>query len=107
MPISSKEKEALETLKSEVSKRNALVEVRLYGSKAKGTDVADSDLDVIIVLKELTPLIESCIDDLVFDINLKYDCLITPLYFSQEELETGPLSESPVYKKAQHEGIAL
>ena len=107
MPISSKEKEALETLKSEVAKRNVLVEVRLYGSKAKGTDVEDSDLDVIIVLKELTPLIESSIDDLVFDINLKYDCLITPLYFSQEELETGPFSESPVYKKAQHEGITL
>lgn len=107
MPISSREKEALETLKAEVAKRHELVEVRLYGSKAKGTDVEDSDLDVIIVLKELTPLIESSIDDLVFDINLKYDCLITPLYFSQEELEAGPLSESPVYKKAQQEGIAL
>ena len=107
MPISSKEKEALKILKYEVAKRHELVEVVLYGSKAKGTDLEDSDLDVIIVLKELTPLIESSIDDLVFDINLKYDCLITPLYFSQEELEAGPLSESPVYKKAQQEGIAL
>ena len=107
MPISSKEKEALETLKAEVAKRHELVEARLYCSKAKGTDVEDSDLDVIIVLKELTPLIESSIDDLVFDINLRYDCLISPLYFSQEKLEAGPLSESPVYKKAQQEGIAL
>ena len=107
MPISSREKKALETLKTEVAKGHELVKFILYGSKAKGTDVEDSDLDVIIVLKELTPLIESSIDDLVFDINLKYDCLITPLYFSQEGLETGPLSESPVYKKAQQEGITL
>ena len=107
MPISSKEKEALETLKAEVARRYDLIEVRLYGSKAKGTDIKDSDLDVIIVLKESTSLIESSIDDLVFDINLKYDCLISPLYFSREELERGPLSESPVYKKAQQEGIAL
>ena len=51
--------------------------------------------------------VESEIDDLIFEINLENDCLITALYFSQEELEKGPLSESPLYKKILQEGISL
>ena len=88
-------------------KNYRLLDLRIYGSKAKGTDIKDSDVDVMIVLEELTPQIESQIDDLVFDVNLEHGCLITPLYFGRKELEVGPLSESPVYKKALQEGIGL
>jgi len=65
------------------------------------------DIDVMIMLAECKPSIESEIDDLVFDINLKYDCLIVPLYFGEDELESGPLSEAPVYKRILSEGIQL
>ena len=83
------------------------LDFRIYGSKAKGTDVEESDLDVMIVLEDRTPFMESQIDDLIFEINLKYNCFITPLYFGRKELEVGPLAESPVYKKALQEGISL
>ena len=83
------------------------MDFRIYGSKAKGTDVEESDLDVMIVLEDRTPFMESQIDDLIFEINLKYNCFITPLYFGRKELEVGPLAESPVYKKALQEGISL
>jgi len=41
------------------------------------------------------------------DIDLKYDCLISAVYFSREELEDGPFDQSPVYKKAIPEGIRV
>ena len=52
-------------------------------------------------------LIESEIDDLIFEINLKYDCLISAVYFSRYELKDGPYGESPIYKKAMAEGIRV
>ncbi len=107
MPILLNERKALEGLRRKLLKDHRLLDFRIYGSKAKGTDMEDSDLDVMIVLEELTPQIESKIDDLVFEVNLEYGCLITPLYFGRDELEVGPLSESPVYKKALQEGISL
>ena len=107
MPILVNERKALEGLRRKLLKNYGLLDFRIYGSKARGTDIKDSDLDLMIVLEELTPQIESQIDDLVFKVNLEYGCLITPLYFGREELEVGPLSESPVYKKAMQEGIAL
>ena len=107
MPILQNEKIALEELTKRVRSLYPVRDIRVFGSKAGGTDVEDSDIDVMIVLAECTPSIESEIDDLVFEINLKYGCLIVPLYFGEDELEFGPLSEAPVYKRILSEGIQL
>ena len=101
------EEKALKELKTTLAEKSQLLDFRLFGSKAKGTDITNSDLDVMIVLEEHSPAIESRIDDLIFDINLKYDCFITAIFFSRKELETGPMSESPICKKIMIEGISL
>ena len=107
MPILPNEKKALNALRTALLENYSLLDLRLFGSKAKGTDSHDSDLDVMIVLDDYSPSIESKIDDLIFEINLKYNCFITALYFSRKELELGPLDESPIYKKILQEGITL
>lgn len=107
MPILPNEKKALDTLRTALLQNYEILDVRLYGSKAKETDAPDSDLDVMIVLEDYSPVVESEIDDLIFEINLKYNCFITALLFSRKELEVGPLTESPIYKKILQEGISL
>jgi len=107
MCISGNEKEALKALQTELSKDFSLKDFRLFGSKARGDHSPGSDLDVMIVIENSSPAVEEKIDDLVFDLNIKFDCLITPLYFSSEEIEAGPFSESPVYKRALAEGISF
>jgi len=107
MSISANEKKALNALKNELYSRYELLDLKVYGSKAKGFDTPESDLDVMVVLKNSTPKMESEIDDLIFDINIENDCLITAIFFDQKELEIGPLSESPIYKKIMQEGITI
>jgi predicted nucleotidyltransferase len=107
MPILPNEKNALDTLKAKLLENYNIVDLKLYGSKAKGTDDRDSDLDVMIVLEDYSWPVETEIDDLIFDINLKFDCFISALLFKRKEIETGALAESPIYKKIQQEGISL
>ena len=107
MVLLPNEEEALKELKIALEKNYQLLDFRVFGSKARGIDVKDSDLDVMIVLGEHSPTIESRIDDLIFDINLKYECFIAAIFFSRKELEAGPMSESPIYKKIMIEGISL
>jgi uncharacterized protein len=83
MSISGNEKMALKALQTELSKDFSLKDFRLFGSKARGDDSPGADLDVMIVLEDSSPAVEEKIDDLIFDLNLKYDCLITALYFSR------------------------
>ena len=107
MVLLPNEEKALKELKITLAENFQLLDFRVFGSKATGTDVQDSDLDVMIVLEDHSPKIESRIDDLIFDINLKDDCFITAIFFTRKELEVGPMSQSPIYKKIMREGISL
>ena len=107
MELSTNENKALRALKETLVEKYSILDFRIFGSKAKGTDVKGSDIDIMIVLEDHLPAVESEIDDLIFDVNLKYDCLISALYFGRNELEFGPLAESPIYKKIMQEGVPL
>ena len=90
------EKAALGELKRGLWERYGVTSVLVYGSKARGDDSPDSDIDVMIVLDDYTPQIEAAVDELVYDINLDHDCLISVVIFGRQELEEGPLAESPL-----------
>lgn len=101
------ERQALTELKEELSRRFGLVDVRLYGSAARGQSAADSDLDVMVILEKRTLAAETAIDDIVFRINLDHACLISTVIYDRAEIEDGPMSESPLYKNVIREGVSL
>lgn len=107
MSLQRNEEQALFDLKTELEKEYELLDYRLYGSKAKGVDEPGSDIDVMIELAEATPEIEMDVAVLIFEINLAHDCFISAVIFSQNELEKGPMDQSPLYKAIQKDGIAL
>ena len=98
---------AIECLKKELSSRFNLIDLRIFGSKVRGEDTPESDIDVMIELAETSPEIESQIYDIIFEINLKNDSFISVIIFSKNEIEEGPLSESPIYKTIQKEGVPV
>ncbi len=107
MNLKESETKAIEALKEQLECRYLLSDFRLFGSKARGEDTFASDIDVMIELPSMTPVVQSDIYDLVYDINLEHDCLISLVIFTTSELEEGPMSESPIYKTIMKEGIAF
>lgn len=101
------ERAALDELKGALRERYGITSAVLYGSKARGDDSLDSDIDIMIVLDNPTVEMENAIDELIYDINLAHDCLISAVIFGRRELEEGPLSESPLYKRILVEGVSL
>ena len=83
------------------------MDFRLYGSKARGTADADSDIDVMIELEELTPNFNDKVFDVVFDVNLRYGVFISAVLFGRKELEDGPMSESPLFKEIERDGVRI
>ncbi len=105
--IKENEKIALLKLKEALQEKFKLIDFRLFGSKANGAATAKSDIDVMIEIEDYNPVVESEIDDLVFKINLEHDCFISTVLFGREEIEEGPLSESPLYKVIKREGVRI
>ena len=68
LPLKENERKAIISLKKKLSGRFNLVDLRLFGSKARGEDTPESDIDVMIEIAVSTPQIESKIYDLIYDV---------------------------------------
>jgi hypothetical protein len=105
--LSENERTALARLKKALEGRFNVIDFRVFGSKARGEATPESDIDVMIEVEDYNPAVESGIDDLIFSINVEFDCFISAVIFGRKELEEGPLGESPLYRVIAKEGVAV
>ncbi len=60
----------------------------LYGSKARGDFIEESDLDLLIVTdKPLSRKERYEINDLLFELEVKYDVAVSTIYVTLEDIE--------------------
>lgn len=105
--LAENEETALKTLGDNLRNKFPILDFRLFGSKARGEGRKDSDLDVMIEIPDYDRVTEEEIDDIIYKINLEYDVFISAIIFGKDEIEQGPMSEAPIYKVIQREGIPL
>ncbi|MCD4745188.1 MAG: nucleotidyltransferase domain-containing protein [Bacteroidales bacterium] len=85
--------------------RNTISDVVLFGSQHKGTATKDSDVDVIIVLKkEYDWKMKRKINDLCYEIDLKYDIFLDTQIISLNELKNSIRGKHPIFFNALKEG---
>jgi predicted nucleotidyltransferase len=93
-------------LKKEVAARYSLVEMRVFGSTARGDRGAESDIDVFLHLPRVDREVEEELFDVAYELELKYDCLIDLIILSDEDL-TGAGAKPFIYRSMMEEGIAV
>lgn len=93
-------------LKTNVTAKYPLIEMRIFGSTARGDRTAESDIDVFIHLPIVNREVEEDLFDMAFDLELKYDCLIDVIVLSDENLSVNH-AKPMIYKKVMEEGIAV
>lgn len=83
-----------------------LIKVILYGSYARGEATEDSDIDVMIVLKNpVSPGTEILqVGEIKAKLNLKYDELISVLPISEEDYL---FRQTPLLENVRREGITV
>jgi predicted nucleotidyltransferase len=70
-----------------------LVKVILYGSKARGDQTEDSDIDIMIILQDFKNKVEEIkkVSAIVSSINFIYEVFISPVILRKNDYETGNL----------------
>jgi predicted nucleotidyltransferase len=101
-------KPILEEVKRELTKiyGDGLRKIILYGSFARGDTTDGSDIDIIILLEEMTePITErEKYFDAIWKLDLKYDTVISIIPFKEEEFIKRRL---PIILNARREGIPV
>ncbi len=99
-------KDAINDFKNEIIKlyETKFIKIILFGSYARQTANDDSDIDLLVVLKgeinkgeEIDRMI-----DIITDLNLKYNTLISVIPVSESEFEN---IKSPLLLNVQKEGV--
>ena len=82
-----------------------VVDLRVFGSRARGDAAPDSDLDVFIELEESTPDLRQRISEIAWEVGFEMDRVISTVVTTRAELEHGAMGANPLVLNVEREGI--
>ncbi len=87
--------------------KDDILAIVLYGSVARGTATPESDVDIALIMKDpLSKDREDQLDDLIVDLNLKYNKVFSVIDIENSTLLKW-LDSVPFYQNLEREGITL
>ncbi|MEW6102723.1 MAG: nucleotidyltransferase domain-containing protein [bacterium] len=89
------------------SLKDNVVFIGLFGSRARGDFNKESDIDILIVVKEKSLLVRDRIFDIMFEIDPWYELMFSPRIMSLKEYEINKGMGSPFIDWVEREGIRL
>jgi len=82
--------------------------VLLYGSAARGTREAESDLDVLVLTEApLTAEVARAVTDAVYDLELSRGAVISTLFYSVDEWNAPLVRGTPFRTRLEAEAVLL
>ena len=101
-------KELLKRVKATVQALVPEAEIILYGSRARGTALADSDWDFLILLPEqVDKVLEMQIKDRLYDIELETGEVLSSIIRSKREWLSKRYEIIPLRKEIERDGIVV
>jgi predicted nucleotidyltransferase len=99
--------EIAKKFKDLLSKRIPLIDVKVFGSRAREDAEVDSDMDIFVEVDTISPQIRELVEETAWEIGIDHLMHISPLIFSKYEIEQSPLSLSPIVRNIFSEGISV
>lgn len=96
----------LETFASRVRAQFPNARIWAFGSRVRDQAGPGSDLDICVVLDELTEDRDRQIISIAWETGFEHEAVISTITFSQAEFSSGPLARSPIVARIREEGVA-
>jgi len=100
------DEKVLSEFASAVRKDFPSTKIWAFGSRINGSAREESDFDICVVVEKATPEVRDKISDIAWEVSFRNDMIISPIVYSSDMFENGPLSVSPLVKTILSEGVA-
>jgi hypothetical protein len=98
------EKHILGTFINLMKEQVKLSQVVLFGSRARGDAEPDSDMDVLVVVDELSDEIEDYISECAWKAGFEHGIVLVPVVYLNSDWESGPERFSLLAEAIKSEG---
>jgi predicted nucleotidyltransferase len=98
---------AIQALKKELINRfGSGVELRIFGSVARGDYHEHSDVDILVILPvPVNNAVEEQVFDMAYDIELEYGLVIGTIVYSKDFWYSDRAAVMPLFRNIQREGL--
>jgi predicted nucleotidyltransferase len=94
-------------LKARISRIAPLIDLKVFGSRARDAGGEFSDLDVYIEVPTLDKATKDQIREAVWEVGFENFVFISSLIVTHEEVANSPLRSSPIIRNIAEEGISI
>jgi predicted nucleotidyltransferase len=108
-PLNEAERRALAGFKAALQTLlgDNLLSLRLFGSRVRGEDTEESDLDVLVLLERKDRALCRLIVEESLEVDLAYGTNLAPTILSAEEYRQNQEYGTPFYRNVEREGVSL
>lgn len=105
--LQPKDRAAIEEATRLLRERFSIEDIILFGSKARGDDDRDSDIDLLVLTpRTLSRSERRAMTDALFPLQLRHDVVLSLLTVPAAEWNHGVLSVLPIHDEITREGMA-
>ena len=101
------EKKIIDTFTLLIKKKVSVHRIELFGSRARGDADPDSDMDLLVIVDDLSPELEDYVSECAREAGFKFGIVLVPVVFTRDEWENGPERYSLLAEAIREEGIPL
>ncbi len=84
-----------------------VLELRAFGSRARGDAAAGSDLDIFLVVDRIDADLRERISELAWEVGFENNVVLSTFVVTVEQLKYGPVGVSPIIRQIEKEGVRL
>ncbi len=108
-PLTKAEQQALNRFRDALHSllRENLVSLRLFGSRVRGEQTEESDLDILVLVQNKDRALCRRIVEESLEVDLAYGTNLAPTILSAEEYRQNLEYGTPFYRNVEREGLAL